>query len=160
MATPFVIYLVFTLAVLVWSLTRPSSCRIFLGLFFLAMALGVNVPILIVAPEAFAAMGEEALVPLYRWFFRNLVARVPVLFVVPIILYEIFIGVLLLGRGRHVRDGLVAGTTFLLAISPLGLLMLPNVVLAGAMMILQRTKFPVSFLGSLRALAFGAGRKR
>jgi hypothetical protein len=58
--------LVFYLAVLVVCLLRPNAGRIFLGIFFLVMAIGVNVVLVVVAPEQFVALGTDA--PLTRYF--------------------------------------------------------------------------------------------
>ena len=38
------------------------------------MAIGVNVVLVLVAPGQFVALGTDAaLIPLYRWFFENVV---------------------------------------------------------------------------------------
>ena len=72
---------VFCLLVLLLCLVRPYAGRIFVGIFFLIMAVGVNVVLVLVAPDQFVALGTDApVVPLYRWFFENVVALVPPLF--------------------------------------------------------------------------------
>ena len=60
--------------VLVLCVLRPNAGRVFLGLYFLVMAIGVNVVLVFVAPDQFVALGtNDAMVPLYRWFFENVV---------------------------------------------------------------------------------------
>ena len=59
--------LAFYLAVLVLRFVWPEMGRVFVGIFFLVTALGVNVVLALVAPEQFVALGTDApLVPLYR----------------------------------------------------------------------------------------------
>src|SRR5215210_7755643 len=97
--------------VLLLCLVRPGAGRIFLGIFFLVMAIGVNV-----------ALGTDAaLIPLYRWFFENVVALVPPLFGLLAAAYEITIALMMLSKGRYVKWGLIGGIVFLIAITPLGI---------------------------------------
>ena len=73
--------LVFYLFVLVLCLARPAAGRIFVGIFFLVMAVGVNVVISLLSPDLFVDLGAEApLLTPYRWFFETLVAPAPLLF--------------------------------------------------------------------------------
>jgi hypothetical protein len=60
-------FAVFSMLVLLLCLVRPGAGRIFLGIFFLVMAIGVNVVLVLVAPGQFVALGTDAvLIPLYR----------------------------------------------------------------------------------------------
>jgi hypothetical protein len=70
-----VTFALFSLLVLFLCLLRPGAGRIFMGIFFLVMAIGVNLVLALIAPDMFVALGtDDALVPLYRWFFENVVA--------------------------------------------------------------------------------------
>lgn len=72
---------VFSLLVLLLCLVRPNAGRIFLGNFFLVMAIGVNVVLVLISPNLFVALGtNDAIIPLYQWFFENVVAIAPPLF--------------------------------------------------------------------------------
>src|SRR5918995_5839852 len=104
----------FSLLVLVLCVIRPNAGRIFLGLFFLVMAIGVNVVLVFVAPDQFVALGtNDAIVPLYRWFFENVVALAPPLFGLLAAAYEITIALMMLSKDKHVKWGLIGGIVFL-----------------------------------------------
>jgi hypothetical protein len=92
--------------VLVLCVLRPNAGRVFLGLYFLVMAIGVNVVLVFVAPDQFVALGtNDAMVPLYRWFFENVVALAPPLFGSLAAAYEVAIALLMLSKGRYVKWG-------------------------------------------------------
>jgi hypothetical protein len=151
---------VFMLAVLGLCLLRPNSGRILLGIFFLVMALGVNVVLVLVAPGLFVALGTvDALIPLYRWFFENVVALAPSLFGLLAAAYEVTIALMMLSRGRYVKWGLVGGIVFLLGITPLGVWTLANPVMAAAMAYLLTKEYDRSLPEMLRS-AFRPGRGR
>ena len=60
-------FAVFSMLVLLLCLVRPGAGRIFLGIFFLVMAIGVNVVLVLVAPGQFVALGTDAaLIPPMR----------------------------------------------------------------------------------------------
>jgi hypothetical protein len=101
---------VFSVLVLILCLVRPNAGRIFLGIFFLVMAIGVNVVLVLTAPNLFVALGtEDALIPLYRWFFENVVAVAPPVFGLLAAAYEITIALMMLSRGKYVKWGLIGG---------------------------------------------------
>jgi hypothetical protein len=71
----------FCVLVLLLCLIRPYAGRVFVGVFFLVMALAVNVVLVLVAPEQFVALGTDApVLPPYEWFFENVVAVAPPVF--------------------------------------------------------------------------------
>jgi hypothetical protein len=114
-------------------LVRPGADRIFLGIFFLVMAIGVNVVLVLISPDLFVGLGtNDALIPLYRWFFENVVAVAPPLFGLLVAAYEVTIALLMLSKGRYVNWGLIGGIVFLIAITPLGVWTLANPILAVA----------------------------
>ena len=123
--------------VLVLCVLRPNAGRVLLGLFFLVMAMEVNVVLVFVAPEQFVALGTyDAIVPLYRWFSENVVAVAPPLFGALAAAYEVAIALLMLSRGRYARWGLIGGVAFLTGITPLGVWTLANPILAVALVCL------------------------
>ena len=154
MLTPLIIWLSFTVFVLFFCLAKPGAARIFLGFFFIAMALGVNAVTIIVAPGPYAELGADSFFPFYSWFFLNFVAKNPVIYVLPIIVFEIAIGLLLLGKRKYVKIGLLTGMVFLFAITPLSLLTLPNVILGIALATLLRKDYGRTFFDIIR------GKKR
>jgi hypothetical protein len=125
---------VLSLLVLILCVLRPNAGRIFLGLFFLVMAIGVNVVLVFVAPDQFVALGtNEAIIPLYRWFFENVAALAPPLFGLLAAAYEVAIALLMLSKGRYAKWGLIGGIGILIGITPLGVWTLANPLLALAM---------------------------
>ena len=143
------IWAVFCSLVLVLCLLRPNAGRIFLGIFFLVMAIGVNVVTVIVDPNSYIGLGADSFIPLYRWVFINLVALAPPLFVLPVAAFEIAIGLLILSKGRYVKWGLIGGIIFLIGITPLGIWTLANPILAVAFAVLLRKEYDRSFLEML-----------
>jgi hypothetical protein len=141
---------VFCLLVLLLCLVRPYAGRIFVGIFFLIMAVGVNVVLVLVAPDQFVALGTDApVVSLYRWFFENVVALVPPLFGLLAAGYEITIALMMLFKGRYVKWGLIGGIVFLIAITPLGVWTLGNPIMALALAYLLTKEYDRTFLEML-----------
>ena len=141
---------VFCLLVLLLCLVRPYAGRIFVGIFFLIMAVGVNVVLVLVAPDQFVALGTDApVVWLYRWFFENVVALVPPLFGLLAAGYEITIALMMLFKGRYVKWGLIGGIVFLIAITPLGIWTLGNPIMALALAYLLTKEYDRTFLEML-----------
>ena len=140
----------FCLLVLLLCLVRPYAGRIFVGIFFLIMAVGVNVVLVLVAPDQFVALGTDApVVSLYRWFFENVVALVPPLFGLLAAGYEITIALMMLFKGRYVAWGLIGGIVFLIAITPLGVWTLGNPIMALALAYLLTKEYDRTFLEML-----------
>jgi hypothetical protein len=141
---------VFCLLVLLLCLVRPYAGRIFVGIFFLIMAVGVNVVLVLIAPDQFVALGTDApVVSLYRWFFENIVALVPPLFGLLAAGYEITIALMMLSKGRYVKWGLIGGIVFLIAITPLGVWTLGNPIMALALAYLLTKEYDRTFLEML-----------
>jgi hypothetical protein len=93
--------MLFYVLILAPCLARPAAGRVFVGIFFMVMAIGVNVVLVLVVPEQFVALGtDDALVPLYRWFFKNVVALAPPVFGLLAAAYEVAIALMMLSKGR------------------------------------------------------------
>jgi hypothetical protein len=147
-------FALFGLLVLVLCLLRPGAGRVFMGLFFLVMAIGVNVVLVLVAPDQFVALGTDAaIVPLYEWFFENVVAVTPPSFGLSAAAYEIAVALLMLSKGRYVKWGLIGGIAFLIGITPLGVWTQANPILAAAMAYLLTKQYGRSFPEMLRLAA-------
>ncbi len=65
--------------------------------------------------------------------------------------FEITIALLMLSKLRYARMGLIAGSLFLLAITPLGIETLPNALLTFGLGYLATKEFPGSFWELVRA---------
>jgi hypothetical protein len=136
--------------VLLLCLVRPYAGRVFVGIFFLIMAVGVNIALVLVAPDQFVALGTDApVVPLYRWFFENVVALAPPLFGLLAAAYEIMIALMMLSKERYVKWGLIGGIVFLMAITPLGVWTLANPIMALALAYLLTKEYDRSLLEML-----------
>jgi hypothetical protein len=145
-----VTWTVFCLLVLILCLLKPGAGRIFLGLFFLVMAIGVNVVLVLVTPDLFVGLGTDApVVPLYRWFFENVVALAPPLFGLLAAAYEVTIALMMLSKGRYAKWGLIGGIVFLIGITPLGVWTLANPIMALALALLLRKDYERSFVEML-----------
>lgn len=145
-------WLVFCTAFLALSLWRPGAARIFLGLFFILMAVAVNLVLSFVAPERFLSLGtDDPLVPFYVWAFQNVVALAPQAVGALAAAGELAVGLLILSQGRRVKTGLALAIAFLVLITPVGTWTLPNPVMAAAAAWLMTKNFPRSLAQMLRA---------
>lgn len=143
---------VFSVLVLVLCVARPHAGRIFLGIFFLIMAIAVNITLVFFAPEQFVALGVDgAILPMYQWFFENVVASAPRVLGLIAAACEITVGLLILHKGTSVKVGLVGGIVFLIAITPLGIWTLANPLLALAMAYLLTKRFDRSLPEMVRS---------
>ena len=143
-------FALFSLLVLLLCLVRPGAGRIFMGIFFLVMAIGVNVVLVLVAPNLFVALGtNDAIIPLYRWFFENVVALAPPLFGLLAAAYEITIALMMLSKDKYVKWGLIGGIVFLIGITPLGVWTLANPILALTLAYLLSREYDRSLLEML-----------
>lgn len=153
----FLIWGAFTVAVAVWCFLRPRSARIFVGLFFAAMGLGIHGAIIASGSEAYVDFAASAPWGPYRDVGLWLVEPSPALFGVLMLVFEVVTAVLILSRGRYVTWGLVAAIVFLLAITPLGLEEAPNPVLAVGLASLLTRDFPHDAWTMLRRRRGGRG---
>jgi hypothetical protein len=125
---PWLIFCALFLAVCIW---KPLAARMFIGLFFIVMAIAVNWVLSFTAPELFVGLGADApLLTFYEWFFTDVVARAPQVVGILAGVGEVALGVLMLSKGRWAAAGLLGGIAFLLLITPLGVWTLPNPIMA------------------------------
>ncbi len=123
------------------SLWRPNLARVVLGVFFIVMALGVNVAFVLVDPDGFVRLGTDApLLAPYEWIFEHVVGRAPTVLGLLVAAFEITVGLLMLIGGRRVSWGLIGGMVFLVAITPLGPWTLPNLIMAAALGVVLRSR--------------------
>ena len=146
-----IIGVILVLPVVILCLVRPNAGRIFLGFFYLAMGIGVNLPLGLTNPQMYVEMGKDALIPLYRELFVQVVALNPALFVLPIAAFQIAMGLLILNKQRYVKIGLIGTIIFVIAITPLGIHQLPWLGLPLVQAFLLRKEFDRTFLEVLRS---------
>ncbi|MGD9093279.1 MAG: hypothetical protein PVF74_10550 [Anaerolineales bacterium] len=151
MLTPMIISSVFVLGVVILCLVRPNAGRIFLGLFFLVMAIGVNGTFTLNNPQAYVEYASGALIPLYREVALTVVELNPALFGLLLMAYEITMGLLLLYRGKAVKIGLIGTMVFLIGIAPLSYIQIPWLGLIIGQAYLLTKEFDTTFLEILRS---------
>jgi hypothetical protein len=126
MLTPIIVSSVFVLGVIVLCLIKPNAGRLFLGLFFLVMAIGVNGSFTFTNPQGYVEYASGALIPFYRDISLTVVELNPVLFGLLLVGFEIAMGLLLLHKQKSVRIGLISTIVFLIGIAPLSLVQIPR----------------------------------
>lgn len=146
MLIPIIISSVFVLAVVILCLVKPNAGRIFLGFFFLLMAIGVNGSFTFANPQAYMEYASGALIPFYRDIALTVVEFNVLLFGSLLILFEIIMGLLLLHKGIYVKIGLVGTMVFLVGIAPLSTMQFPWLGLIIGEVYLLTKDFETSFL--------------
>lgn len=152
--------IVFVALVVILCLARPNAGRIFLGFFYLAMAIGINLVNAFTDPQSTVQMGEASLIGFYRTFFTTVVSKAPAVFIVIIALFEIAMGLLILSRHRKVKIGLLGTSVFLLLITPFGYIQIPWLGIAAVQLYLMSKNFDRTFpeiVASLRTRKTGGG---
>jgi len=148
--SPQLVFLLFSLIVLAAAWLKPDWTRLFVGFFFLLMALGVNLAMILIDPGIYVQAGSQALLPVYKWFFTSVLAAATVPFVIALIVFEISVAVSILSRGKWARCGLIAAVVFCVGMAPLGIESITTPVLGLAIGLLLRREYPRSLLDLLR----------
>ena len=151
MLIPIIASSVFVLAVMILCLIKPNAGRIFLGLFYLVMAIGVNGSFTFTNPQAYVEYASGALIPLYRDIALTIVELNPVLFGLLLMVFEIGMGLLLLHKGKSVRIGLIGTMVFLIGIAPLSFVQIPWLGLIIGEAYLLTKEFDTSLLEIMRS---------
>jgi len=116
------------------------------GVFFLLMALGVNLPILLTNPDLYVQMGNGAFLPLYRWFFSTILATYTIPLGFALIVFEITTGILILFRGKAMLTGLLMASVFCIFVTPLGIeeITAPLLMISFAILALKNQRTPTT----------------
>jgi hypothetical protein len=72
--------------------------------------------------DPYSWLADDSVIPLWRWFFTDIVERQPDLWTALLIAGEVTLGLLTLGRNRWARMGLLGGALFSLLLFSLGTL--------------------------------------
>ncbi len=136
----------FVLVVMILSFVKPNIGRIFLGFFYLIMALGVNTMLAFTNPQSIVQMGEGSLIEYYRIFFSDVVSLAPVPFILVVAIFEITMGLLILNKQKKVKLGLIGTTIFLFTITPFGFIQLPWLGIALIQLYLMSKDFDKTFV--------------
>jgi hypothetical protein len=146
----FLVWGAFVVAVAAFCVWRPQPARVFVGLFFGVMGLGIHGWMIAADPQGYVDFAASAPWGLYRDVGTALTEPAPLAFGVFMLVFETVTAVLILSRGRAVKAGLVAAIVFLVGITPLGLEEVPNLVLAAGMGFLLTQDFPTDVVTMLR----------
>jgi hypothetical protein len=149
MLIPIMASSVFVLAVVVLCLIKPNAGRIFLGLLFLVMAIGVNGSFTFADRQGYVEYANGALIPLYRDIALSVVGLSPVLFGLLLMAFEIAMGLLLLHKQKSVRIGLMGTMIFVIGIAPLSLIQIPWLGLIIGEAYLLTNEFDTSLLETI-----------
>ncbi len=151
MLIPIIVSSVVVLAVVILCLTKPNAGRIFLGLFFLVMAIGVNGSFTFTNPQGYVDYASGALIPLYRNIALTVVKWNPVLFGLLLMAFEIAMGLLLLHKQNSVKIGLIGTIVFIIGIAPLSFIQIPWLGLVIGEVYLLTKEFDTAFLDVIKS---------
>ncbi len=132
----------FTVGLAAFCFWRPQPARIFVGLFFGAMGLGIHGALIATNPQSYVDFAANAPLAIYRDIGTSLTEPNPLAFGIFMLTFETITAALILSRGQLVKWGLLAAIAFLVGITPLGLEEVPNLVLAAGMGFLLTQDFP------------------
>jgi hypothetical protein len=151
MLIPIIVSSAFVFALVILCLMKPNAGRIFLGLFFLVMAIGVNGSFMLTNPQSYVEYASGALIPLYRDIALTVVELNPVLFGLLLMAFEIAMGLLVLHKHRSVKAGLIGTMVFVAGIAPLSIVQMPwlGLIIGEAYLLTQ--EFDTTFLETIRS---------
>ena len=142
----------FVLVVITLCIVKPNIGRIFLGIFYLIMAIGINLVNAVTNPQSTVLMGEASLIGFYRTIFSDIVSKAPVFFILIIALFQITMGLLILNKHRKVKLGLIGTSIFLILITPFGYIQLPWLGIAAVQLYLLRKDFDKTYIEIMGAV--------
>ena len=134
------------LIVILLCILKPNIGRIFLGIFYLIMAIGINIVNAITNPQSTIQMGEASLLKFYRTIFSEIVSKAPEFFILVIALFQITMGLLILNKHKKVKLGLIGTSIFLILITPFGYIQIPWLGIAAIQLYLLRKDFDKTFI--------------
>ncbi|HNY02456.1 MAG TPA: hypothetical protein PKG48_07710 [Bacteroidales bacterium] len=136
----------FVLFVMLLCILKPNAGRIFLGIFYLVMAVGINMVNAFTDPQSTVQMGEASLLEIYRTLFSEIVVKAPRFFILLIACFEMAVGLLILHKHKKVKAGLIGASVFLVLITPFGYIQLPWLGIAAIQLYLARKDFDRTFI--------------
>lgn len=141
----------FVVIVMVLCIVKPNAGRIFLGIFYLIMAIGINLVNAFTDPQSTVQMGEASLIGFYRTIFTDIVSKAPAVFIILIALFEFTMGILILNKHKRVKLGLIGTSVFLILITPFGYIQIPWLGLAAVQLYLLKKDFDKTFIEIIRS---------
>jgi hypothetical protein len=155
----YVVSNVFALWLIPVSAKWPKVARLFFSVLFLGGGVW-NLFASLTMPAFYVATYGHLATPFYAAFIFGPFASNPALFVVPIALGELAIGILATGTGTWVRLSMIGVTVFMLGLAPLGVGgAFPFSIFAIlAAYLLSRKQFETSLFEDVRAVIAGSPR--
>ena len=144
--------IVFVMLVMVLCYYKPNTGRIFLGFFYLVMAIGINMVNAFTNPQTTIQMGEASLIGFYKTIFSDIVAKSPVIFILIIALFEISMGLLILNKQKKVKLGLLGTSIFLVMITPFGYIQIPWLGIAAIQIYLMKKDFDKTLIETISSI--------
>ena len=135
----------FVLLVILLCVAKPNIGRIFLGIFYLIMAIGINIVNAFTNPLSTVQMGEASLLDFYKTFFSVVVSKAPALFILAVAMFQIVMALLILNKNQKVKLGLIGTTIFLIFITPFGVIQIPWLGIAAVQFYLLSKNFDKTF---------------
>ena len=142
---------VFVVSVVALCIAKPNAGWIFLGLFFLAMALGVNGAFVLTGPQFYVDYLGDSLIPLYRELTMRTVALNPLPYGLLLVTFELAMGLLILGKHKQVKIGLLGTIIFIVVLAPVNPLQFVWLGLVVGQVYLLSREFDVTLLDMLRS---------
>lgn len=147
MAQQTIIWAAICLVALGLALWRPTAGRLVLGLFFIILAVGVEVAFVLALPDGFVDLDTTAPLLSPWWVLEHVVAKAPATFSLLVASYGVAMGLMMVKGGRWGSLGLAGGIVLLLVIAPLCPWTVPGLMMAAALgVILLRDPRPPSSL--------------
>lgn len=131
--------------------------RLFIGVFFLTGAV-LNIVLAIISPESYEGGGVTAWPPFLQEFWRDVVVPNMAIFLIFFILIEVTCGLLIIGKNRQVKLGLIGAVFFCAGLLFLGLgypqeawgPRIPNMVFAVVCILLFFGDYPKTLRETIR----------
>ncbi|MBB6479616.1 hypothetical protein [Spirochaeta isovalerica] len=156
MTGPILSGLLFSLSVILLSFFKPGSCRVFIGFFFIISGAVVNLTLIIIRPFFVYQYGMTARLELYRDFTERVIGVNPILFGVLLILFELTVGMMILGKKRWVTGGLLLASLFMVILIPLQAYRFAWALSVPSLLFLMRGNYGKSLIDMVRERREGA----
>lgn len=128
---------------------KANIVRSCFGITYILSSL-INLFFAVSNPEVYRAWADTALLPLYRELMLNISTPLLQLCLITVVVCQVIIGLLVLGKNLFVKFGLFGGMVFHLGITPWGLFNLPNLVFVGVLFWLFKYHYDVTFIEMFR----------
>jgi hypothetical protein len=114
-----------------WVAVYPELDRLFIAFWYIPLGVALHGAVVTTGDStAYNYFGEGTYLPVYRYFFMEIVPQNVVFWATLAMLFELLLGVLILSKGTPVKIGLLLSAVFQLLLAPTGVTGIVNVLLA------------------------------